>query len=78
MEVYNDNLVSQVDILAFLGTETFPKHISEYIASTFLPKKLHKNIFSKTILSDTSTNKKLLKNQKSQLKKLNRERKIVE
>lgn len=73
--IYDDILLSQVEICAFLGTSNFPKFISGYLETKFFPEKIKRNIFSKTLLSDNVVNRKNLK--KIQTKKYKRERKIT-
>jgi hypothetical protein len=78
LEVYNDILSSQVDILEILGTEQFSPLISKHITNKILPQKLQQNLFSKTLLSDSSTNRKAFTKNKHHLKKLHRDWKIIE
>ena len=61
-EIYDQILDSQVEIDAFLGTSHFPKAIQKHLEKKFFPKKIEKNIHSRTLLSDTPTNKKALRN----------------
>jgi len=62
MEIYDQILDSQVEIDAFLWTIHFPKVIQKHLEKKFFPKKIEKNIHSRTLLSDTPTNKKALRN----------------
>jgi hypothetical protein len=62
MEIYDQILDSQVEIDAFLGTSQFPKTIQKYLAKTFFPRKIQKNIYTRTLLSDTPVNQKSLRN----------------
>ena len=62
MEIYDQILDSQVEIDAFLWTSHFPKVIQKHLEKKFFPKKIEKNIHSRTLLSDTPTNKKALRN----------------
>lgn len=73
--IYDDILLSQVEVCAFLWTSDFPKFISSYLENKFFPEKIEKNIFSKTLLSDNVNNRKQI--QKVQWKKYKRERKIT-
>lgn len=61
-EIYDQILDSQVEIDAFLGTSQFPKTIQKYLAKTFFPRKIQKNIYTRTLLSDTPVNQKSLRN----------------
>ena len=73
--IYDDVLLSQVEICAFLGTSDFPKFISSYLEKKFFPEKIKKKVFSRTLLSDNLFNRNNLK--KVQWKKYKRERKIT-
>ncbi|MCF7834933.1 hypothetical protein K9M48_02660 [Candidatus Gracilibacteria bacterium] len=73
--IYNDILQSQVEVCALLGTSKFPKFISNYLETIFFPEKIKRNIFSRTLLSDNSVNKKNIN--KIQSKKYKREWKIT-
>lgn len=73
--IYEDILLSQVEICAFLGTSRFPKFIATYLEKTFFPTKIKNNVFSRTLLSDTQFNRKKLKT--IQGKKYKREWKIT-
>lgn len=61
-EIYDQILDSQIEIDAFLGTSQFPKTIQKYLAKTFFPRKIQKNIYTRTLLSDTPVNQKSLRN----------------
>lgn len=73
--IYEDILLSQVEICAFLGTSQFPKFIASYLEKNFFPTKIQKNVFSRTLLSDTLNNRKKLKT--IQMKKYKREWKVT-
>jgi hypothetical protein len=62
MEIYDQILDSQVEIDAFLWTSQFPRAIQKHLEKKFFPKKIEKNIHSRTLLSDTPPNQKALRN----------------
>lgn len=72
--IYDDILSSQVEICAFLWTSQFPKFISNYLETKFFPEKIKNKIFSRTLLSDNSINRKNIK--KIASKKYKKERRI--
>lgn len=73
--IYDDILLSQVEICAFLWTSDFPKFISSYLEKIFFPEKIKRKVFSRTMLSDNIINRKNLK--RVQARKYKREWKIT-
>ena len=76
-KIYDDTLQSKSDIYCLIWTTRFSKNISKYIEKSFLPNKLKNNISSKVIVSDNTDNSKYIKENYKNLKKLNRDRKII-
>ena len=76
-EIYNDTLQSQTDISCLIWTTKFSKNISKYIEKSFLPNKIKNNISSKVIVSESKDNSKYIKENLKNLKKHNRDRKVV-
>ena len=76
-QIYDDTLQSKTDIYCMIWTTKFSKNISKYIEKSFLPNKLKNNISSKVIVSDNINNMKYIKANFRNLKKLNRDWKII-
>lgn len=75
MTMYDDLLHSTTEIRALLGTSQFPDYITKYLTTTFFPTKIARNISSKTIISDTPSNRDHLPHTINDGKK--RERKTI-
>ena len=77
-QIYDDTLWSQTDIYCLIWTTSFSKNISKYIEKSFLPNKIKNNISSKVIVSENTNNLQYIKDNIKKLKKLNRDRRIIQ